>query len=112
MLIPIIDNLRYLNLHVFWLKVEWIDPTFMPCEYFGTSIELFGGYYYFLMILSSVLCPIRFDSTKRIMMPDVRLRARVDVFFSPRPQREKSLGSWGIRGLFHVNVHIPHQTAT
>ncbi len=40
MLIPIIDNIRYLNLHVLWLKVEWIDLTFMPCEYFfGTSLK-------------------------------------------------------------------------
>jgi hypothetical protein len=53
MLIPINDNIRYLNFHVLWLKVEWIDLTFMPCEYFGTSLkrQLFGRYYYFLMIL-------------------------------------------------------------
>jgi hypothetical protein len=79
MLIPMIDNIRYLNLHVLWLKVEWIDFTFMPCEYFGTSLkrQLFGRYYDFLMILLSVLCPIRPDSTQWIMM---KAAVRTDVF--------------------------------
>jgi hypothetical protein len=42
MLIPINDDIRYLNFHVLWLKVEWIDLTFMPCEYFGTSVQCDG----------------------------------------------------------------------
>ena len=42
MLIPINDDIRYLNFHVLWLKVEWIDLTFMPCEYFGTSLQCDG----------------------------------------------------------------------
>jgi hypothetical protein len=72
MLIPIIDNIRYLNLHVLWLKVEWRDLIFMPCKYFGTSLkrQLFGRYYYFFMILSSVLCPIRPDNSTPSMDHD------------------------------------------
>ena len=69
----------YLNLHVLWVKVEWIDLTFMPCKYFGTSLKKsIIGRYYDLMILSSALCPIRSnDSTQWIM----KMCARVDVFF-------------------------------
>jgi hypothetical protein len=78
MLIPMNDNIRFLNFHILWLKVEWIDLTFMPCDYYGPSlkIQLFGRYYY-SMILLSVLCPIRSNSIQWIMM---MCAARADVF--------------------------------
>jgi hypothetical protein len=79
MLIPTIDNIRYLNLHVLWLKVEWIDLTFMPCEYFGTSPKTSNNWSVFFYDI--VVCPSshhirRLDSTQWIMM----MCARAGIF--------------------------------
>ena len=61
---------------------SWLDRSYFHPrgEYFGTSLksQLLGRYYY-LMILLSVLCPIRPDSTQWIMMVCWR-RSRADVF--------------------------------
>jgi hypothetical protein len=123
MLIQIIDNIRYLNLHVLWLKVEWIDLTFMPYKCFGTSLkrQLFGRYYLFDNI---VVCPLSHQTRLDLMDHDDLLRT-CRCFFSlcdryssylvgsHREKRQNNVwiyvfscrswgASWGLRVLFFL----------
>ena len=51
MLIPIIENITSLNLHVLWLKLFlWINLTFMPCEYCGTAAAYKDNYLVYIII--------------------------------------------------------------
>jgi hypothetical protein len=73
MLIQIIDNLRYPNLHVLWLKVEWIDLTFMPCEHFETSLKTS----IWSIFDDIVVCPLSHQTGLHSMDHDDVLHVRV-----------------------------------